>query len=205
MRTVRLIHLCTLVATVLSGFSLSPDGVQFVAGADTTEFVKKWQPKPGDIVSFKHHGFLLASKKPKFPTLYRVRSDLTWETVVDNWKEQKHAAPGIPFLFLDQCDFFVLTKVSLVRVVKSVQPRIHPRGYWLKREHRRKFFCDYAAKMGFDPLDTANWHHVTWTEIERKVRFLSSWNCDLFAGREGQPCSIKGTLFPRCYRMHSQS
>jgi len=56
--------------------------------------MKKWELKPGDIVSFKHHGFLLATKKPKFPTIYRIRSDLDWEDVVNNWKEQKIKGDG---------------------------------------------------------------------------------------------------------------
>jgi len=48
-----------------------------------------------DIVSFKHHGFLMASRKPKFPSLYRVRSDMTWQDVVANWKEGKINATGM--------------------------------------------------------------------------------------------------------------
>jgi len=47
----------------------------------------------GDIVTFKHRGFLIGSKKPKFPVLHRVRSDLAWSDVVANFKEQ--TVPGI--------------------------------------------------------------------------------------------------------------
>ena len=36
----------------------------------------------GDIVSFKHRGFML-SGKPKSPSLYRIRNDLKWEDVID--------------------------------------------------------------------------------------------------------------------------
>jgi len=32
---------------------------------------------------------MLGTLKPKMPTIYRVRSDLTWEDVVHNWKEKK--------------------------------------------------------------------------------------------------------------------
>ena len=49
----------------------------------------------GDIVSFKHSGFLASSKRPKFPVLYRVRSDLTWEHVVGNWKDRSPVLPPI--------------------------------------------------------------------------------------------------------------
>ena len=72
----------------------SPNGIRFVAPAATTEFAKRWIPKPGDIVSFKHRGFLLSSHKPKLPTLYRLRDDVTWEDVVHRWKEQIVRPPG---------------------------------------------------------------------------------------------------------------
>lgn len=68
-----------------------PSGIRFFAHAATTEFVRRWNPQKGDIVSFKHKGYLLASKKPKTPSLYRLRSDLAWEDVVANWKENKPA------------------------------------------------------------------------------------------------------------------
>jgi hypothetical protein len=75
-------------------FVCRPNGIRFTATAGTTEFGKRWNPQPGDIVSFKHHGYLLASKKPKFPTLYRIRTDISWEDVVLNWKEQKPSIQG---------------------------------------------------------------------------------------------------------------
>lgn len=89
----------------------SPNGIRFVATA-TSGFAKKWEPKEGDIVSFKHHGFLLATKKPKFPTIYRIRSDLKWDDVVNNWQEQKPPRVGEgTFLFCNEayiknCFFF---------------------------------------------------------------------------------------------------
>lgn len=78
----------------LSYFFLRPNGIRFMATAGTTEFLKRWQPQEGDIVSFKHHGYLLASKKPKYPTIYRMRHELKWEDVVQNWKEQKQVPTG---------------------------------------------------------------------------------------------------------------
>jgi len=75
----------------------------FNASAGTHEFVKRWDPKPGDIVSFKHHGYLMATKKPKLPTLYRLRTDVTWDDVQANWKEQKAAPLGKIFILLNWC------------------------------------------------------------------------------------------------------
>lgn len=62
-----------------------PNGIRFTASPATSEFKKRWTPKAGDIASFKHGGYLHGSKKPKFPALYRVRDDLSWDDVVNNW------------------------------------------------------------------------------------------------------------------------
>ena len=51
-------------------------------------FSKRWDPKPGDVVSFRHRGFLFGSKTPKMPALIRVREDLAWDDVLFSWKEQ---------------------------------------------------------------------------------------------------------------------
>lgn len=56
--------------------------------------MRRWEPREGEIVSFKHRGFLFGTKKPKLPLLFRVRRELTWEAVVNNWKEQKPVMPG---------------------------------------------------------------------------------------------------------------
>jgi len=67
--------------------------VRFVAPAGTKQFSMRWDPQPGDVVSFKHRGYLFGSKKPKLPTLYRVRSDMEWDDVTQNWKEQTVVVP----------------------------------------------------------------------------------------------------------------
>jgi len=77
-----------------------PNGVRFIAPAGTSEFVKRWNPQPGKIVSFKHRGYLFGSHKPKVPTLYRIRDDLTWEDVVYNWKERIIAPKGPSYLLI---------------------------------------------------------------------------------------------------------
>ena len=83
---------------ILTRNSGRPNGITFAAPASTSVFLKRTPLKEGDIVSFKHHGFLLKTLKPKLPTLYRKREDLTWENVVSNWKEQKKTRP------LSECD-----------------------------------------------------------------------------------------------------
>ena len=71
-----------------------PNGTRFVAAAGTTEFARRWSPKEGDIVSFKHHGYLEVTGKPKLPTLYRMRTDLTWDDVINNIKDHKFKPNG---------------------------------------------------------------------------------------------------------------
>lgn len=78
-----------------------PNGVRFTAYPGTSEFAKRWHPQRDDIVTFKHHGFLLGSKKPKLPTLFRLRHDLTWDTVLQNWKEDRHTPTGMNTLLRD--------------------------------------------------------------------------------------------------------
>lgn len=77
-----------------------PNGSTFIAPAGTSEFAKRWHPIGGDIVSFKHRGLLSASGRPKHPVLHRLRTDIAWEDVVSNWKEQKPISSGKPFCLL---------------------------------------------------------------------------------------------------------
>ncbi len=81
------------ICTCINGCN-RPNGVTFNAGPGTSEFTKRFQPKEGDIVSFKHRGFLLGSKKPKNPVLYRLRSDIQWDDVVQNFKDNTSKATG---------------------------------------------------------------------------------------------------------------
>ena len=36
---------------------------------------------------------MLSSNKPKMPSLYRMRDDLTWDDMVHNWKAQISTPP----------------------------------------------------------------------------------------------------------------
>ena len=76
-----------------------PNGVRFVAPAGTTEFAKRWNPQPGDIVSFKHRGFMLSSSKPKLPTLYRIRNDISWDDVAHKSNERIITPSGLKKIF----------------------------------------------------------------------------------------------------------
>ena len=56
--------------------------------------MKRWDPQEGDIVSFKHKGFLLSSQKPKLPIIYRIRKDMDWAHVLSNWNEKNASVSG---------------------------------------------------------------------------------------------------------------
>ena len=131
--------------------------MRFVALAGTTEFAKRWDPKPGDIVSFKHRGYMLTSNKPKSPTLYRIRNELTWDAVVHNWKEKIVTPSGmtsnnLPFLKW----WFLPTAKPLITKKRHVLPST---GQWGSIAKRKEFLLEFAQKIGFDPLVIDNWRN----------------------------------------------
>jgi len=130
-----------------------PNGVIFQAAPGTMEFTKKRNPQIGDIVTFKHRGFMLGSKKPKWPTLSHVRPEMSWENVVSNFtdKKPKRRDSGI----------HIPTRTCV------------PRGYWKKRENRRNRLCEFAAKMGFDPLVVENWENLKWEKLPYVINSMS--------------------------------
>jgi len=110
-----------------------PNGVRFVAPAGTTEFARRWNPQPGAIVSFKHRGYMFASKKPKMPTLYRIRDDMSWDTVVYNWNEKVPASTG--FFYLKQSP--LLLKGIFVHHSKTNQKRPSSEGKEILGEYQQ--------------------------------------------------------------------
>ena len=67
-------------------FFTRPEGVSF-----TTEVPEDFQnevyPKKGDIISFSFQNFS-KNEVPVDPQLYRIREDLTWKDVVQNFLDQ---------------------------------------------------------------------------------------------------------------------
>jgi len=59
-------------------------------------------------------------------------------------------------------------KKDSFRLRISAKKKINPRGYWRKIEHYRKYFCDFAAEMGFDPFKPENWKTITKAQIIAK-------------------------------------
>ena len=80
---------------------IRPNGVKFITERTTPELMKKCDPQPGDVVSFKHRGFLLRSQKPRMPTLSRIRTDILWQDVIAKYNQNGNFIPSIfvPFFF----------------------------------------------------------------------------------------------------------
>jgi len=125
-----------------------PNGVTFTAAPGTMEFANKWFPEIGNIVTFKHRGFMLGSKRPKNPSLSRLRSDVTWNDVVSNFEEKKPQR-----------------KVSHWRIPKT---RNKAKGYWKVPENRRNFLLEFAKDMGFDPTLSENWYKISKKQLKDK-------------------------------------
>lgn len=137
-----------------------------MAAAGTMEFVKRWQPKEGDIVTFRHRGFLFGSNRPKAPALYRLRTDMTWQDVIENWKGTGNKIPGNIFYFI-----FVFIHFSFLGTmpVKIPVKRVKGKGFWRDVRNRREWFIHFAKDKGFDPLQATNWQQITDTELRSKV------------------------------------
>jgi len=143
---------------------IRPNGVLFTATPGTAEFARRWNPQPGDIVTFKHRGFLINSKKPKLPTLYRIRTDITWDDVLANWKEGKPTKTGLEGKHLLGTYDLIHTESWPMRRARG---KHKPRGHWNEIDNRRKFLMAMATKMGFDPLIETSWKGKTIKSVER--------------------------------------
>lgn len=158
-----------------------PNGVIFVASPGTTEFAKRWDPQKGDIVSFKHRGYMFGTKKPKLPVLYRLRPDLTWDDVVNSWQERVPHVTGtsLPYtlLFLSFFLSFINSSCSQTTALPLKRPTAKhmPKGYWLDINNRRDWFIKYADSNGFDYRNVETWANVSKRHVvEEKVPVLLS-------------------------------
>lgn len=113
-------------------------------------------------MSFKHRGYLAASKKPKLPTLFRVRKDLTWEEVVTDWREKAPKKTGT-FPILDCAQAHTLISAPSLLLINPKKRR--KKGFWQDVNNRREFLCDLARQLGFDPYQVENWNKVPNREL----------------------------------------
>jgi len=139
-----------------------PNGIKFTAQG-ARGFSKRWKPQPGDIVSFKHYGFLHTNRLPKHPVLFRLRKDLEWDDIVFHYRNKSgrlnssmYSSPPPPKN---------TTEHSLLAA--HIEKEREKLAYWQNVDNRRKYFLELANKLGFDPAVAENWHKVTRTHIKR--------------------------------------
>ncbi len=49
-------------------------------------------------------------------------------------------------------------------------PFVFTGKYWKDTHNRRKFFIEFAAQKGFDPLVAENWNNIKTKDISEQVR-----------------------------------
>lgn len=82
-------------------FDFRPNGVEF--SVNRTQYSLHHQPQKGDIVTFTHD----SNKRrdiPVNPFVYRIRQDVTWETVISNYKTVQQSFNGR----LGNCKIFLI-------------------------------------------------------------------------------------------------
>ena len=128
----------------------------------------------GDVVSFKHHGFLFGTKKPKLPTLYRIRSDLRWADVVKSWKETKPQPPISGKSYPIETVYFNSFLNSVGKKITKQATR-KQRGHWREAKNLRQFFIsNFAKPKGFNPDDVSKWATITTADMmQREV--IHNW------------------------------
>lgn len=155
--------------------SYRPNGVRFTAAASSQ--LKRSPPQEGAVVSFRHSGFLLATKKPKLPFLHRIRADVSWDDVLQNWNE------GAKDRTLLKCEYWQsrCSPLKFVEVYwwhlfavphKAKDRERKSKGYWRDRANRRQFFLDFARSHNFDPFVAENWKDVSKAAIGKAVSYL---------------------------------
>ena len=81
----------------------------FIESSTYSLLSSKQQLKQGDIVSFKHRGYWLSNQTPKSASIYRIRSDLTWDHVLHSYQHRssKSSSPTTCSLFLLFIIYFI--------------------------------------------------------------------------------------------------
>jgi len=68
-------------------FFFSPNGVQFSLGNGFTEYEHTHPPPIGSVITFQYQE-VTNNGVPRFPSFVRVRADVTWEDVLNNYNDE---------------------------------------------------------------------------------------------------------------------
>jgi hypothetical protein len=149
-------------------------------------------PKKGDVVSFSYQGFARRNI-PVGPIVFRIRTDVLWEDLVQSEGSDKFKSSGISipslssyltcslhFPALLPLSFFSPPYLSshpslITDVFSALQPR-----HW-STQKMRKFFEKYANSSNSDPLLAQTWYNTSSETIRQlKVFILIFVFCFLF-------------------------
>eukprot|EP00026_Physarum_polycephalum_P002403 Phypoly_transcript_02409.p1 GENE.Phypoly_transcript_02409~~Phypoly_transcript_02409.p1 ORF type:complete len:900 (+),score=140.14 Phypoly_transcript_02409:101-2800(+) len=128
------------------------DGTRLTVDAENNKLNSK--AKRGDIVTFSFDNYS-RGLVPISPKVFRIRTDITWEDVLQN----------------DVGEKLLLNDTSL----RALSYANKPAGYWTSErgKNMRDFFVELAKKRNFDPLVPENWYSVSVAELREEKGFTT--------------------------------
>eukprot|EP00026_Physarum_polycephalum_P002482 Phypoly_transcript_02489.p1 GENE.Phypoly_transcript_02489~~Phypoly_transcript_02489.p1 ORF type:complete len:757 (+),score=113.72 Phypoly_transcript_02489:481-2751(+) len=122
------------------------DGTSFKINTPSSEEMDPL-PNIGDIVMFSYENYS-KSMIPVEPKIQRIRTDLSWDEVLQNAQR-------------DTNDAAQLNSTSKKKISQ------HPAGHWTADRHAnmRAFFEQFAQERNFDPLVPENWYSLPALEV----------------------------------------
>ena len=82
-----------------------------------------------------------------------------------------HPVPSLCYVILFIYFFFLsiyllIIYLLIIYLVPPLRQRVRREtGYWSDPNNRRKFLCQFAASMRFDPFVPENWNHVPLSKL----------------------------------------
>lgn len=68
----------------LTFFYARANGVTFTAPSEAGVMLKE-----GDVITFRHNGYLPSSNRPKLPVIHRVVGDLSWAEIAEKYRKEE--------------------------------------------------------------------------------------------------------------------
>eukprot|EP00026_Physarum_polycephalum_P004563 Phypoly_transcript_04585.p1 GENE.Phypoly_transcript_04585~~Phypoly_transcript_04585.p1 ORF type:complete len:613 (+),score=60.02 Phypoly_transcript_04585:74-1840(+) len=109
------------------------------------------KPKIGDVVTYAFP-VNVRSKMQNRPIITKIRTDISWRTVLENFYRERISDTGI-------------RKLRKHSKFGTRNQGAKPKRIWVHVRNRRKFFEEYARRNGFDPLTAENWYERSLNKI----------------------------------------
>lgn len=127
-----------------------------------TELVSDVRPKVGDVVTFEYDSFSRSSSSsiPIAPKISRIRTDLSWESVLFEAYRSQALLNGMTCAtFEQQVNMFPESSTKAFKLPLA-QERLS------KGKIRRTILEKFARSRNFDPLVAENWYTVSRRDIQ---------------------------------------